>query len=100
MTGRKVNHPFSLGHPDVMSTDGFISVSMVVRASLSSSLADHVSYFLGTHGPSLYIETACSSGQVAMATAIASLRSGQCDYAIVSAAQHRGSHHLELQVRT
>lgn len=50
-----------------------------------SSIADHVSYFLGTHGPSLTTETACSSSMVALAMAVATLRKGDCDYAIVTA---------------
>jgi acyl transferase domain-containing protein len=49
-----------------------------------SSLSDHVAFFLGTHGPSLTLETACSSSLVAMAMAVAALRKGDCDYAIVT----------------
>ena len=30
-----------------------------LRSSAMSSIADHVSYFLGTHGPSVTLETAC-----------------------------------------
>lgn len=48
-----------------------------------SSLADHISFFLGTHGPSLTLETACSSSLVALVMAVAALRKGDCDYAIV-----------------
>ena len=51
---------------------------------LYSSMADHISYFFGTHGPSMGTDTACSSSLVAMAMAMAALRKGDCDYAIVS----------------
>lgn len=51
-----------------------------------SSLSDHVAFFLGTHGPSLTLETACSSSLVALAMAVAALRKGDCDYAIVTCA--------------
>lgn len=72
-----------------------------LRGSLMSSLADHVSFFLGTHGPSLTIETACSSSLVALAMAVASLRKGDCDYAIVATTNCPESKdfHLSLQVR-
>lgn len=40
-------------------------------------------YFLGTHGPSITLETACGSSLVALATAATSLQAGDCDTAIV-----------------
>ena len=42
-----------------------------------------VAYFLGTHGPSVSLETACGSSIVALAMAAASLQAGDCDTAIV-----------------
>jgi len=54
-----------------------------LRGSLNSSLSDRISYFLGTHGPSITVETACSSSLTAMTFAANSIRNGSCDVAIV-----------------
>lgn len=69
--------------------------------NLMSSLSDHVAFFLGTHGPSLTLETACSSSLVALAMAVAALRKGDCDYAIVTCVNipQDKDFHLSLQVR-
>lgn len=45
-------------------------------------LATHVSYKLNLHGPSLSIQTACSTSLVAIHTACQSLLNGECDIAI------------------
>lgn len=64
-----------------------------------SSLSDHVAFFLGTHGPSLTLETACSSSLVALAMAVAALRKGDCDFAIVTCVNipQDKDFHLSLQ---
>lgn len=45
-------------------------------------LSTHVSYKLNLHGPSLSIQTACSTSLVAIHTACQSLLNGECDIAI------------------
>lgn len=45
-------------------------------------LATHVSYKLNLHGPSMSIQTACSTSLVAIHTACQSLLNGECDMAI------------------
>lgn len=73
---------------------------MHIRGNLTSTVADRVAYFLGTHGPTLSIETACSSSLVALTNAVAALRKGDCDYAIVATANKGGfrDYGIALQV--
>ena len=70
-----------------------------LRGCLMSSLSDHVAFFLGTHGPSVTLETACSSSLVALSMAVAALRKGDCDYAIVACVNipQDKDFHLSLQ---
>lgn len=60
-----------------------------------------VAYFLGTHGPSMSTETACSSSNVALSLAVQSLQSRACDVAIVAGCNlfmPSKDYHLTLQV--
>nr|XP_028572050.1 fatty acid synthase [Podarcis muralis] len=45
--------------------------------------ANRISYFFDFKGPSMSIDTACSSGLVALDNAYKAIRSGQCDSALV-----------------
>ena len=53
-----------------------------VTGNHRSLIANRVSYFLGARGPSMAIDSACSSGLVAIHLACASLRSGESTLAL------------------
>ncbi|WP_159424552.1 SDR family NAD(P)-dependent oxidoreductase, partial [Arachnia propionica] len=57
-----------------------------ITANHSGVLASRLSYFLDLRGPVLAINTACSSGLVALHEAWLSLRAGECDVAVVAGA--------------
>ncbi|NBE80083.1 KR domain-containing protein [Micromonospora sp. NEAU-HG-1] len=55
-------------------------LSVAVSPSL---VANRVSYALGLRGPSVAVDTLCSSSLVAVAQAVSALRAGECDQAFV-----------------
>jgi acyl transferase domain-containing protein len=56
--------------------------------STANTLANRAAFVLDLTGPSLYIDTACSSTLTAMHLAIRSIQSGDCDAAIVGGCQY------------
>lgn len=78
-----------LARRDVREVDAYGAIGV------SHSVAcGRVSYALGLHGPSIAIDTACSSSLAALHVACQSLRSGECNCALV------GSSNLLLEPRT
>ncbi|MED1923761.1 beta-ketoacyl synthase N-terminal-like domain-containing protein, partial [Bacillus velezensis] len=57
-----------------------------ITSNHNAILAARLSYFLNLDGPNVAINTACSSGLVAVHQACQSLRNGECDTAIVAGA--------------
>lgn len=49
-------------------------------------MANRISYWLGVHGPSYTLDSACSSSLYALENAYRSMLDGQCDSAIVGGA--------------
>jgi amino acid adenylation domain-containing protein len=57
--------------------------SGVPVSSLYGSIANRVSYFFDFHGPSMAVDTLCSSSLTALHLAVRSIQSGECDQAVV-----------------
>ncbi|MEQ9332960.1 SDR family NAD(P)-dependent oxidoreductase [Thalassobaculum sp.] len=57
-------------------------------------LASHLAYLLGLRGPSVGIQTACSTSLVAVHAACQSLLSGECDMALAGGASIRVPHRV------
>ncbi|XP_061706554.1 fatty acid synthase-like [Cydia pomonella] len=58
--------------------------SYIVTGCSSSMISNRVSYAFDLKGPSISMDTACSSAMNAMALAVNDIRSGRCDSAIVA----------------
>ena len=63
---------------DMSSADAYM-----MTGNTLSIVANRISYIFDLHGPSFIVDTACSSGLVALNQAIVNLRSGRIDTAIV-----------------
>ncbi|SDD51938.1 polyketide synthase PksN [Paenibacillus sp. CF095] len=55
---------------------------MVALSGITSSIANRVSYFCNFHGPSIGLNTMCSSSLIAIHLACQSIRQGECELAI------------------
>ncbi len=59
---------------------------MALTGSLYAMISARISYFLNLKGPSIMIDSACSSSMSALISAIESIKFGQCKAAVVSGA--------------
>ena len=62
----------------------FLAEEGEITSNHNGILASRLAYFLDLRGPTMAINTACSSGLVAAHQACVSLRSGECDMAVVA----------------
>jgi len=58
-----------------------------INRNAMSFVANRVSFLLGLNGPSLTLDTACSSSAYALDVAFKYIQSGACDSAIVAGTQ-------------
>ncbi|GHC53183.1 non-ribosomal peptide synthetase [Streptomyces flavofungini] len=83
LQGRRVGVFVGVEQGDYQLLDG---AGGNVTSNHDGVLAARLSYFLDLKGPVLAVNTSCSSGLVALHQACASLRAGECDIAVVAAA--------------
>ncbi|KAH7304199.1 hypothetical protein B0I35DRAFT_454850 [Stachybotrys elegans] len=76
---------FSLDHLLTQSRDWESPRPYAATGVDTSILANRVSYIFNLNGPSLTMNTACSSSMYALHMAVSAIRSGDCDGAIVAA---------------
>ncbi|WP_045825684.1 SDR family NAD(P)-dependent oxidoreductase [Teredinibacter turnerae] len=63
---------------------GLLTKNQGVTTGGSAMISSRLSYFLDLHGPTIAINTACSSGLVALHQAAMSLQTDECDTALVA----------------
>ncbi|KAK8072648.1 hypothetical protein PG996_005996 [Apiospora saccharicola] len=77
---------FALDHILIQARDWESPKSHAATGADTSFLANRISHVFNLHGPSLAINTACSSSMYALHMAVSAIRNGDCDGAIVAAA--------------
>ena len=68
---------------DLLTKASSEDASIAVVDNLTAAIASRISYLFDFHGPNMTIDTTCSSSMVALAEAIKSINSGECDKAVV-----------------
>ncbi|MFL6594022.1 MAG: SDR family NAD(P)-dependent oxidoreductase [Chthoniobacterales bacterium] len=80
----------------LLRQDNHLVDSYVNIGSALSIAANRLSFLFNLRGPSMAVDTACSSSIVALHLAAQSLRCGECDYALVGAANELLSPQLSI----
>ncbi|KAK7222205.1 hypothetical protein V2G26_010208 [Clonostachys chloroleuca] len=74
---------FSTDHAVIQGRDEYVR-PYTSTGTAFAILSNRVSYTFNLKGPSVTLDTACSSGMYALHMAVAAIRNGDCDSAIVS----------------
>ena len=96
--GQTSSYVFNLlTHPEILETLGLAAVQAGVEKDF---LAARLSYALNLRGPSVVVQTACSTSLVAIHLACQALAAGECDLALaggvtVHVPQHEGYPYIE-----
>lgn len=77
------NTDFSDSYKSFISEVAPSMASLSIPGNINSIIASRISYILDLHGPSMMIDTACSSVLTAIHQACTDLRNGKCDKALV-----------------
>ncbi|KAK3936556.1 hypothetical protein QBC46DRAFT_461428 [Diplogelasinospora grovesii] len=77
---------FALDHLLIQAREWDYTKPYAATGAETSILANRISYVFNLHGPSLATNTACSSSMYALHLAVSAIRNGDCDGAIVAAA--------------
>src|SRR5690606_26213444 len=72
-------------YADVRQSDPAGSNAYFMLGSTLSIAANRISYIFDLHGPSMAVDTACSSGLVALHEGVAAVREGRAPMAVVGA---------------
>ncbi|KAL1883173.1 Type I Iterative PKS [Diaporthe australafricana] len=76
---------FSLDHWVTQARDWDHPRPYATTGASTSILSNRISYIFNLQGPSLAIDTACSSSMYAIHLAVSAIRNGDCDSAVVAA---------------
>lgn len=71
----------------ILETESKTNIDLCAIGNLNSMIPSRISYFLDLKGPSMIIDTACSSALVAIHEACKSILNKECDNAIVGSAR-------------
>ncbi|SHE84056.1 type I polyketide synthase [Pedobacter caeni] len=83
-TGNNTYYEYNvLGHPQLIENQGKLQVLTVNEKDY---VASRTAYHLNLKGPAVSVNSACSTSLLAIAQAVGSLRSGQCDAALAGGA--------------
>ena len=72
------------GSPSSSGGDAATNSAFTATGAATNMCANRISYALDLRGPSVVLDTACSSSLVALHAALAALRAGECELAIVA----------------